>query len=139
MVALVGIFPPQHSWTTEGREERERREGREERERVSAEGGGKTDMRRLIGYWAAVGSVAAGLIYTLRDIKNDKDKMKGLGTMNKKQTIFMWIGLIVFIFFLLTFSDRDHLALSSKSVLLSVILVTVGLIYTFRDKKDKSD
>jgi hypothetical protein len=99
-------------------------------------------MGRLIGYWAAVSSVAAGLIYTLRDIKNNKDKMKGLGTMNKKQTIFMWIGLIVFVFFLLAASNesrRNGLDLFQRSFLLSIILVTVGLIYTFRDKKDKTN
>ncbi len=51
--------------------------------------------------------------------------------MNKKQTVFMWIGLIVF--------SPYAINLSEEGIILSIILVTVGFVYTFRNKKKTAD
>lgn len=57
--------------------------------------------------------------------------------MNKKQLIFMWFGIaatILFAFVTIVNSYRPDYANFSVEVFL-VVLVTSGLIYTFRDKK----
>ena len=139
LVALIGTVPPQYSWTTVGNLGRGSRIQREPR--VSTEGGSKTDMGKLIGYWVVIGSVAATLIYTLRDKKNNKDKKRGLGTMNKKQLISIWCGIvgivIVGLYNLLVSYSVDYNRFCLWVFI--VALVTGGLIYTFRDKQDKKD
>ena len=73
--------------------------------------------------------------------------------MNRKQIICMWLGIAVFVFIGL---DAKHyggvylwlsgsraggkLILPNFIVLwICISVVTAGLIYTFRDKKDKTD
>lgn len=70
--------------------------------------------------------------------------------MNKKQLIIMWIGIAVFIYFGLT--TKTHYTYRQGRInpvvavtdygpmtvrLVSTVLVTGGLIYTFKDKKPK--
>jgi len=67
--------------------------------------------------------------------------------MNKKQLVVMWIGIAVFVFFGVTTETkfpsgiREYVMDYSQLVvrLVSTVLVTGGLIYTFRNKKDKAD
>lgn len=148
LVALVGIFPPQYSSTTVGTPERPSRPTRTSRpvriqreSRTSTEGESKTDTGKLIGYWVVIGSVGAALIYTMRDKKNNKDKKGGLGTMNKKQLISMWCGIVAIVIvglynLLVPYSlDYNRFCLW----VFIVALVTGGLIYTLRDKQSKKD
>ena len=55
--------------------------------------------------------------------------------MNKKQLVCMWLGIagIVFFGFLAASGDRDVAAI----FICLVVLITGGLIYTFKDRKHK--
>ena len=65
--------------------------------------------------------------------------------MNKKQLASMWAGIILIVLPLFgnIFFVDDYLYSYSNSIFklslwaISVVLVTGGLIYTFRDKKQK--
>lgn len=66
--------------------------------------------------------------------------------MNRKQLIILWIGITVFVFFALTtqtsFSNRRFGVIQTNygplfGRLISTIAVTSGLIYTFKNKKEK--
>jgi hypothetical protein len=143
LAALGGYFPLQYSraplkniMNMEHREDREgKREKREKRVRGVREGREgrrpKTDnkavMERLIGYWVVIGLAATILIYILRDIKKVKHKIRNF-SMNKKQTICMWIGIVLFALFTLEVTPA-----------IGVVVVTAGLIYTFRDKQKPED
>jgi hypothetical protein len=57
--------------------------------------------------------------------------------MNKKQLICMWCGIASIVFFgfmaVDSYRDRDEAAIC----ICLVVLVTGGLIYTFKDRRDK--
>ena len=68
--------------------------------------------------------------------------------MNKKQLYTMWAGIIVFVFLGMCIptecrkSGHRFLVTDYRPLvmgLLSTIVVTAGLIYTFKDKNDKRD
>jgi len=72
--------------------------------------------------------------------------------MNKKQLICMWVGIAVFVclgYFSIARTDiqilSDNLSNRPRDYgplivrLSSTVLVTTGLIYTLRDKKQKDD
>jgi len=68
--------------------------------------------------------------------------------MNKKQTICMWIGIVLFVLVGLNRADSGMYLSGSKlgchipgSIILWICIgvVTAGLIYTFRDKKKPED
>ncbi len=67
--------------------------------------------------------------------------------MNKKQIVCLWLGIIVFVLVGL-YASSDTIYLWSHGALMlppftvlwvCIIIVTIGLIYTFRDKQDKKD
>jgi len=66
--------------------------------------------------------------------------------MNRKQIICMWLGIAAFVLvglYAVMSGDKylwngDYLELPNFIILwICVIVVTTGLIYTFRDKKNK--
>jgi hypothetical protein len=61
--------------------------------------------------------------------------------MNKKQLIVMWCGISAIVLFgYLETSTRGHVGVNWDNFILwsiMISLVAVGLICTFRDKKDK--
>ena len=70
--------------------------------------------------------------------------------MNKKQIVCLWLGIAVFVLVGLGASSHTvylwkgfeggDLMLPRFIVLwVCIIVVTIGLIYTFRDKQDKKD
>lgn len=73
--------------------------------------------------------------------------------MNKKQTIVMWLGIVVTVLIVLFPPNYHHdysislLELSTNEIyfvplfllIFCVALVTAGLIYTLRDKKPKDE
>ncbi|MBW7988398.1 MAG: hypothetical protein FVQ84_00015 [Planctomycetes bacterium] len=74
--------------------------------------------------------------------------------MNKKQIICLWLGIAVFVFAgLVTLYEPIYLwkgfgrepgggdLMLPRFIVLwvCIIVVTIGLIYTFRDKQDKKD
>ncbi len=69
--------------------------------------------------------------------------------MNRKQMISMWLGIAAFVVVSLSTKtsydggSRDNIVLYTYygpliAYLLSICIVTAGLIYTFRDKTPKS-
>jgi hypothetical protein len=73
--------------------------------------------------------------------------------MNRKQIIFMWLGIAVFVLIGLDTIRYGGICLWSSGgrgggtlelpsfivLWICVIVVTAGLIYTFRNKKDKTN
>ncbi|MHC4488582.1 MAG: hypothetical protein ACYSW7_05310 [Planctomycetota bacterium] len=55
--------------------------------------------------------------------------------MNKKQIVVMWFGIAAFVYFVFfvyyDYAGTSHLILQ----LLSIVLVTLALIYTLKDKQ----
>jgi hypothetical protein len=94
----------------------------------------------------SVAVVTVGLIITLAD---KKPKQQRRQSMNKKQLIAMWCGIAAVVLFVakdniyfcdgeLYFFDKCGDA-DLWTALLSVALVTGGLIVTFADKKSKGE
>ncbi len=92
-------------------------------------------------------------IESSRDADGHSDKPKetsrtGGSGMNKKQLYIMWAGIIVFVLLGMSipteYNKSGHRFLVTDyrllvMGLLSTIVVTAGLIYTFKDKNNKKD
>jgi hypothetical protein len=64
--------------------------------------------------------------------------------MNKKQTVVMWIGVVIFVFFdlilAMTMLTDEYAARGPLIILLmNTVIITVAMIYTLRDKKQRGD
>jgi hypothetical protein len=60
--------------------------------------------------------------------------------MNRKQIICMWLGIATFVFFGVIAGSEEGAGLPGVIIFwICVIVVTGGLIYTFRDKNDKTN
>ena len=68
--------------------------------------------RQLISMWSGIGAIIAGMLVLLKESYIHP---------NSKQAYFAWEPSPVFLFVLWSFA---------------VIIITVGLILTFKDKKD---
>jgi len=70
--------------------------------------------------------------------------------MNKKQIVYLWLGIAVFVIVGLLrqvtpiylwkgFNGGDLILPRFIVLWVCIIVVTIGLIYTFRDKQDKTN
>jgi len=64
--------------------------------------------------------------------------------MNKKQLICMWVGIVAIVFFSFLLLERLYSlkwfdVVGFMIIFFLIILVTIGLIITLKDKKQKDD